>query len=199
MNHSFLALFWVTSMWLAEAADLKPLKVGDRIPDVTLRNEADQEVKLREVVSSKPSVLIFYRGGWCPFCTRHLQALAGIREEFKAAGAQLLAISMDQPSKLKETPGREALGYALLSDRDAKVAQAFGIAFKMEDALVARYKSSYHIDVEAASGRTHHLLPHPAVFVVEPLGTIRFAHVNPDYQQRMDPAKILEAVKASVR
>lgn len=199
MKPSFLTLLLVTSLWGVGAAELTPLQVGQRIPDVTLRTDADKEVRLRDLVSSKPSVLIFYRGGWCPFCTRHLQALSGIQKELRAAGAQLLAISMDQPSKLKETPGRDQLEYMLLSDSDAKVAQAFGIAFKVEDSLVARYKSSYNIDLEAASGRTHHLLPHPAVFVVEPSGTIRFAHVNPDYKQRMEPAKIIEAVKAAPR
>jgi peroxiredoxin len=199
MNLPSLFFLLVTSIGVAEAAELTPLKVGDRIPDVTLRTEADEVIKLREYVSSKPSVLIFYRGGWCPFCTRHLQAVAGIQGDIREAGAQLLAISMDQPSKLKETPGRDTLGYTLLSDSDAKAAQAFGIAFKVEDTLVARYKSSYNIDLEAASGRKHHLLPHPAVFVVDSAGTIRFAHINRDYKQRMDPAKILEAVKESGR
>jgi hypothetical protein len=28
--------------------------------------------------SEKPTVLIFYRGGWCPYCMKHLQAPAGI-------------------------------------------------------------------------------------------------------------------------
>jgi peroxiredoxin len=178
------------------AAEPKPLKIGDKIPDVTLRSEEDREVKLREVVAARKTVLIFYRGGWCPFCTKHLQALAGIQDELRSAGSQIVAISMDQPSKLKGTPGRDKLTYTLLSDSDAKAAQAFGIAFKVEDQTVARYKSSYGLDLEEESGRTHHLLPHPAVYVVEPSGTLRFAHVNQDYKQRLEPAKILEAVRS---
>ncbi|MCC6234011.1 MAG: redoxin domain-containing protein, partial [Verrucomicrobiales bacterium] len=68
------------------AAELKPLQVGEKIPEVTLRSEDDREVKLGELVKTKPTVLIFYRGGWCPFCTKHLQALAGIQEEVRSAG-----------------------------------------------------------------------------------------------------------------
>ena len=45
-----------------------PLKTGDRIPDVTVRNEDNQELKLTRLVSRKPTVLVFYRGGWCPYC-----------------------------------------------------------------------------------------------------------------------------------
>lgn len=181
----------------ASAAEPKPLGIGDPVPDVTLRSAENREIKLRDLVAAQPTVLIFYRGGWCPFCTKHLQALAGIQEDLRAAGSRLVAISMDQPSKLAATPGRDQLGFTLLSDSDAKAAEAFGVAFTVENSLVARYKSDYGIDLEAASGRKHHRLPHPAVFVVRPSGIIRFAHVNPDYKVRLEPAKILEAVRAS--
>lgn len=172
-----------------------PLKEGDSIPDVKLRTEDNQEVSLRKLIMEKPTVLIFYRGGWCPFCTRHLSELAGIEIELEKAGAQLLAISMDNPEKLRQTPNRDKLGYRLLSDSDAVAAKAFGIAFRVEDALVKKYKESYRIDLEAASGRTHHILPHPAVYVADTNGKIRFSYVNQDYKVRLEPAKILEQAK----
>lgn len=172
-----------------------PLKVGDSIPDVKLRTEDDKEVSLRKLVSEKPTVLIFYRGGWCPFCNRHLQSLAGIEDDLNKAGVQLLAISMDQPAKLKATPDREKLHYRLLSDSDAAAATAFGIAFKVDDKTVEKYKG-YGINLDAASGNDHHILPHPAVFVADTSGKIRFAHFNPDYKVRLEPAKILEAARS---
>ena len=189
--------FLLTGVALASAqTNSVPLKVGDTIPDVTLRTEEDQSVSLRQLVSAKPTVLIFYRGGWCPFCNRHLQALAGIEDDLAKAGAQLLAISMDQPSKLKATPDRDKLHYRLLSDNEAVAAKAFGIAFKVDDATIEKYKT-YGINLEAASGKDHHILPHPAVFVVSTNGVIRFAHVNPDYKVRLEPSKILEAARAN--
>jgi len=194
MNRIFSILF-AGPLLAAIQSHSSPLKEGDSIPDVKLRTEADQEVNLRDWVAKKPTVLIFYRGGWCPFCTRHLSDLVGIENEVEKAGAQLLAISMDQPEKLRETPNRDKLGYQLLSDSDAVAAKAFGIAFQVEDDLVKKYKESYQIDLEAASGQTHHILPHPAVYVVDKNGKIRFAHVNPDYKLRLEPAKILEQVK----
>jgi len=191
----------LTAFTLAMITSLNagPLQPGDKIPDVTVRNEADQELRLRELVADKPTVLIFYRGGWCPFCTRHLGALAGIQDDLKKLGVQMLAIGMDQPAKLKETPGRDALGYTLLSDADATAAEAFGIAFTVPDELVQTYKEKYHIDIEAASGRTHHKLPHPSVFVVGTDGTIHFTHTNEDYKVRLEPEKMLEAARAAAR
>lgn len=187
----------LTGVALASAqTNSVPLKAGDTIPEVTLRTEEDQSVSLRQLVSEKPSVLIFYRGGWCPFCNRHLQALASIEDDLARAGAQLLAISMDQPSKLKATPDRDKIHYRLLSDSDAVAVKAFGIAFKVDEATIEKYKT-YGINLEAASGKDHHILPHPAVFVVNTNGVIRFAHVNPDYKVRLEPGKILDAARAN--
>jgi peroxiredoxin len=175
-----------------------PPQKGDRIPDVTVRNAENKELNLRALVSEKPTVLIFYRGGWCPFCTTHLSALIDIQDQVAASGAQILAVSIDQPSKIKETPNYESLGYTLLSDADAKASEAFGIVFTVPDELVSKYKTEYGIDLEAASGRTHHKLPHPSVFVVDPQGTVEFVYINEDYKVRLEPDKILEALKTAI-
>ncbi len=179
----------------ALAEEPKQAAVGDHIPDVTLRTAESAELKLRDAVKSKPAVVIFYRGGWCPFCTRHLMALAKVEKDITSAGYQILAISPDQPAKIAETPNRNSLSYTLLSDSDMDAAKAFGITFKVPEELVTKYKTDYQIDLEAASGKTHHLLPHPAVFIVDQTGIIRFVHVNPDYKTRLDPAEILKAVR----
>lgn len=171
----------------------EPLKQGDSIPDVTVRNADNQELKLKALVAEKPTVLVFYRGGWCPFCTKHLSALATIQDDLKSEGIQMLAISIDQPSTLKETPQHDELGYTVLSDSDATAAEAFGIVFTVPDELVTLYKEKYGIDLEAAAGQTHHKLPHPSVFVVSTNGTIQFAYVNEDYKVRLEPQKILDA------
>ena len=174
-------------------------KVGDSIPAVTLKSVDGEDVKLQELVKSQPAVLIFYRGGWCPYCAKHLMALAEIEDELKAAGFQIIAISADQSAKISETPNREKLNYTLLSDSTMAGAKAFGITFHVPDEVVAKYKADYKIDLEAASGETHHTLPHPAVFIVDQQGIIRFAHVNPDYKTRLQPEKILAAARSITR
>lgn len=196
MIKSILSVLLLGTLLAQAQSNTTRLKTGDAIPDVKLRSEDNAEVSLRKLVSEKPTVLIFYRGGWCPFCNRHLQALAGIEDELNKAGAQLIAISPDQPSKLKGTPDRDKLHYRLLSDSDAAGAKAFGIAFKVDDATVEKYKG-YGINLETASGRDHHLLPHPAVFVANTNGVLRFAHVNEDYKVRLEPKRILDAVKSA--
>ena len=172
------------------------LKVGDSIPDVTLRTVEDKEVHLRKLIADKPAVLVFYRGGWCPFCNMHLQSLSSIKDDLAKEGVQLIAISMDQPSKLRETMQKDKLDYTLLSDSDASAVNAFGISFKVSDATLEKMKT-HGVDLDAAMGNSDHILPHPAVFVVTTKGVIRFAHVNPNFKVRLEPSKILEAAKAA--
>jgi peroxiredoxin len=174
------------------------LKVGDSIPDVTLRTVDNQEVKLRTLVAEKPSVLIFFRGGWCPFCNAQLSSLAGIVPELNKEGVQLIAIGMDQPSKLRETMQHDKVDYMLLSDSDASAVKAFGIAYKVDDGTLARMKS-FNVDLDAATGNSDHILPHPSVFVVTTSGIIRFVHADTNFRVRLAAPKVLEAAKLATQ
>jgi len=179
------------------ALSAEPLAVGKSVPDPALLTEEGESVKLSEALDGKPAVLIFYRGGWCPYCTKHLSALSSIEADLLEAGYRIFAISPDQPSVIRETPGRENLNYTLLSDSSAEAAKAFGLVFQVPGELVSKYKEEYQIDLEAASGMKHHRLPHPAVFVVDADGEIQFVHVDENYRERLKPEKIREVVRAS--
>jgi peroxiredoxin len=104
----------------------------------------------------------------------------------------VIAISADQPSELVKSREKHDLGYTLYSDGSLAAARAFGIVYQLDDADVARY-ASFGIDLEAASGHSHHQLPVPSVFLVEAGGTIRWVYSNPDYKVRPDNASLLEA------
>lgn len=172
-----------------------PLAVGDSIPGGTLYTDSGEAYDLRENLSGQRTVLIFYRGGWCPYCTRHLAALIDVEQDLVEAGFQLLAISPDRPEVLRNKESITDVSYTLLSDSAMAVTRKFGIAFQMPAKQVEKYRSSYNIDIEADSGQTHHLLPHPSVFIVDGEGVIRFAHVNENYRKRLEPEKILAAAK----
>lgn len=49
------------------AENVTPLLDGQTIPNVTLKTADGAPVSLRASVMAKPSVILFYRGGWCPY------------------------------------------------------------------------------------------------------------------------------------
>lgn len=114
--------------------------------------------------------------------------------ELASLGFPVIAISPDRPENLIQSLEVKDLGYALLSDSDLDAARAFGIAFQVDDATLEAYRG-YGIDLEAASGRPHHQLPVPSVFLVEEGGTIRWVYSNPDYEVRPENAALLEAAR----
>lgn len=181
------------------AEDTEPLAPGVRVPPVSVRTIDGEEVVLLRALDRQPAVLVFYRGGWCPYCSGHLGQLKKAEPEITARGFRIFAISADRPEKLRESVAAlgiaEDLSYTLLSDAPLRAARAFGIAFQLDAETVARYRSA-GIDLEEASGETHHALPVPSVFVVDADGVIRFTHSNPDYKVRLAPEKLLAALDA---
>ena len=181
--------------YVEDAADVRPPLIGTEIPDVDVRNVDGDTVSLRSLASQKPTVLIFYRGGWCPYCSKHMAQLQEAEDKIVEMGYQILAVSPDRPEKLKASISEHDLSYTLLSDSPMKASSAFGLAFKVDQETLDRY-DEVGIDLEESSGYDHHLLPVPAVFLVDTDGTIRFKYVNPNYKVRIKSSVLLAAAEA---
>lgn len=180
------------------AQKVTPLLIGSPVPDVTLEASNREAFALRQRATDKPSIIVFYRGGWCPFCTRHLTGLGQMESKLTDLGYQILAISPDRPAQLAKSLDKTKLSYTLLSDRHMQAAQAFGIAFQVDKPML-KMLANYNIDIEEASGQTHHQLPVPSVFIVGKDGRIGFTYVNPDYKVRLDGDVLLAAAKAVLK
>ncbi len=180
------------------AQKVRPLLIGAPVPDITLKTSNNEAFDLRQHSVDKPSVLVFYRGGWCPFCNRHLAGLGQIESKLADLGYQILAISPDRPAMLAKSLDKTKVSYTLLSDSRMQAAQAFGIAFQLQEPML-KMLANYNIDVEDASGQTHHQLPVPSVFIVGKDGKIGFTYVNPDYKVRLDADVMLAAAKAVLK
>jgi peroxiredoxin len=123
-----------------------------------------------------------------------LGQLQKAEQALRELGFELVAASADRPAKLRESLREHDLSYTLLSDARMHGARAFGIAFRVDDATRERYRS-LGIDLEAASGEDHHLLPVPSVFLIDREGRIGFAYSNADYTTRLPTADLLDAAR----
>lgn len=180
------------------AEEVCPILVGMKIPTVIVKTMDGNEVSLYDVISKKPTVLIFYRGGWCPYCNLQLGQLQEIETQLMNMGYQIVAISADRYEKLKESIQKKNIKYTLLSDSTMKAAQSFRIAFHVDDSTVKKYKE-YGLNIEEASGEKHHILPVTSVFVLKTNGTIIFSYVNPDYKVRISPEVLIAVAKAALK
>jgi peroxiredoxin len=175
------------------AADVEPLAVGAALPDVDVKSSNGQAVPLKSLLSEEKLVLIFYRGGWCPYCNTHLAELKKLEPQIKASGARLVGLCMDKPEVLARYEMDHALPFQLLSDSAADAARAFRVAYRVTDDEVARLKTA-GIDLMETSGHSHKLLPVPSVFVIDQKGTIVYRFYSPDYRKRIDSDKLLKVL-----
>ncbi len=106
----------------------------------------------------------------------------------------MLGICPDIEKGLQEVSLSRKLEFALYSDSSMQLSADFGLAFHVDDATFTMYKDQYKIDLEAASGHTHHNLPVPAVIVVDKEGKVSFSYVNPDFKVRLSNEELLAAL-----
>ena len=182
----------------SSAQETKPIGVGTVAPDAGLRELAGNDVTLHEIVAGKPTVVIFYRGSWCPYCNLHLSDLVTVEEELRELGYQIVAISPDLPEELNKMSAADHLNYRLFSDPQAEAMKKFGVAYQVDNTTLTNMKQKFNVDLERASGQTHHILPVPSVFILDRGGKIVFVHADPDYKVRMKGVEVLAAAKAAV-
>ncbi len=176
----------------------KPISVGEQLPALTLKGLDAKPVDLNALVAKKPTILIFYRGSWCPYCNTHLGELQTVEAELQKLGYQVVAVSPDLPNNLETSVEKNELTYTLLSDSEVKAAQALGLAFRVDDSTYKLYMN-YDINLEEASGEKHHILPIPAAIVLDTNGKVRFIFSSPDYKVRVDKDVLLKEAKAALK
>ncbi|MDH3981601.1 MAG: AhpC/TSA family protein [Kiritimatiellaceae bacterium] len=191
-----ILMFYATAAVVS--AEIKPLMIGQPVPAGAAVTVEAKAFDLQSAASEQRLAIIYYRGGWCPFCTTQLKQLNHLYDELMLLGFRIIALSPDKPSKLRESLDGSELSFTLLSDSTMKTAQAFGIAYEVDKPSLKKLKA-YNIDIEEASGETHHLLPVPSVFLVGTDGRIDFVYANPDYTTRLDPEVLLAAARSVVK
>ena len=167
--------------------------VGDQAADFELTNAVGEKVTLTDYLARGPVVLTWYRGGWCPYCNLTLHRLQEELPNFKAEGANLLALTPELPDKSISTSEKHGLQFEVLSDVGNKVAREYGIVFKLTDGVASSYQKAF--DLHSTNGDESDELPLAATYVIDTDGTIRYAFLDADYRNRAEPAAILEALK----
>jgi peroxiredoxin len=190
-----------TALMEGATADLKAsgiehtaLQSGVNAPSVSLLDMTGHKVNLSDLWQKETLVVVFYRGGWCPYCNLELRAWQTHLDSLKQLGAGLVAISPQTADSSLSTAEKNQLQFTVLSDTNLEVAKAFGIAFEMPENLIDLYKS-FGNDLSLVNGNGRWVLPLPATYVIGRDGKIIYAHVEADYRVRAEPADVLARIK----
>ena len=171
------------------AEDISPILIGETLPNANFQNSEGEYVQLKALLGEKPTVLVFYRGGWCPYCNVQLSGLVEIEEDVLKLGYQIVAISPDDYKNLQSTIENNSTKYKLLSDPNGKFIKEIGIAFKTSSSL------KEYITGKGQKGETSPVMPAPTVMIVDKKGVIKFEYINPNYKERISGEMLLSVLK----
>jgi peroxiredoxin len=168
----------------------RALRAGDRTPDFSLPNQHGEMRRFADLLAESTVVLNVYRGGWCPYCNFEMKALAEALPDIKAAGAQLVGMTPEDPDHAQDTANQHDIGIEILSDAGNVVSEQLGLVFSLAEELRPIYLGA-GLDIPAYNGDDTFRLPVPATYIVRSDGIIKADFVNADYTQRMEPAEIV--------
>ncbi|NLR92845.1 peroxiredoxin-like family protein [Flammeovirga agarivorans] len=167
--------------------------IGDIAPNFTLKNAVGENVSLSSYLEKGAVILTWYRGGWCPYCNLTLHRLQQELPNFKAAGANLLALTPEVPDKSLSTSEKHQLDFEVLSDIDNQVGKEYGIVFKLTPEVAKIYEEKFGLS--EYNGNQDNELPLAATYVINQQGEIIYAFIDIDYRKRAEPSDIINALK----
>lgn len=183
----FAARAQTPSLGPIDGRDLPPVaidrvSVGSTAPDFTLAVYRGSTFTLSSLRGSKNVVLVFYRGWWCPYCMTQLTEMRGLLDSELETDTELVVVSIDGDeengrtfARIARDDGREP-DYMFLSDPQSEVIGRYGVL--------------------NPDGGRRGAIPHPAVFVIDKQGVVRWRDVQTDYTIRPTNEAIRTAVRA---
>ena len=108
------------------------LEPGDKAPDFTIKDLKGRPHRLYDYLKGQKTVLLFYRGEWCPVCNLQLHSLQEKLAEFQKENAQIVAVSTDTPENSQKLVGKHNLGFPVLAGLGRKAIEAYGLFFSEE-------------------------------------------------------------------
>lgn len=168
--------------------------VGDPAPLFMLPDPLGEHTKLSTLLEDGPVVIVWYRGGWCPYCNLTLAAYQERLDEIGSLGATLVAISPELPDNALNTKEKSSLEFEVLTDANNSVAKQYGVVFELTPEVHAIYNDRF--DFDNWNGQSSGELPLAATYVIDRAGVIRWSFLSADYRDRADPEDVIGALKA---
>jgi len=190
----FETLRHAETMAVAGRAGEAILRPGDPAPGFALLDQNGKSVRLADWLALGSVVLLFSRGGWCPFCTLWLRAWQDALPQLHDAGGNLLAIFPQRAEACSRAAERDLLAYPVLSDPGGEVADSYGISVDLPEMVRPLFVRLGH-DLPRINGSGTWRLPLPATFVIARDGSIAASHADLTLPNRQEPKAAIEALR----
>ena len=181
----------VSKYGIKEATAPKGLLVGEIAPNIVSETISEKPFELRNALQSKPVVILFFRGSWCPVCVRYLNNLSDSISMLNNK-AQVYAISLEKDVFIKELQKEVASDIFFLKDTDGQIAKQYKVMFDVTEAYKEMFKGYVKTNLADRNANEKAQLVVPATFVINTSGKIIYRQFDYNYSSRASVADILE-------
>jgi peroxiredoxin len=96
------------------------LDAGDRFPSLTVTPVDREPLELPDALAGHFSVVLFFRGAWCPYCNAQLRAFARARDKLAELDVRIVALSVDDEATTRELIAKHGLEFPVGHSADAR-------------------------------------------------------------------------------
>ena len=148
------------------------LDVGSRLPDFEVYDTDGNVVRSADFAGA-PSVILFYRGNWCPLCMAQIDELVERYKAMEELGINVYLISPQDEQHSRDLAEKLGVGFRFLVDKGNQAANALEIGIKNGVPLgISGYPSDSVL---------------PTLIVTTAGGTIVFSDQTDNYRVRPEP------------
>jgi len=185
ISATMLAAYFLYDLWYARLdRGGSQLRVGDDLPTFELVDDKGAR-QLSASFRGSPSVLIFYRGNWCPLCMAQVKEMAASYNTLKDAGVRVVFISPQPAGHTKSLAKKFEAGMEFMRDEGNQAARSLGI--------VQGYGTP--MGMQALGYDSDTVLP--TVIITNAEGRVVWLHETDNYRVRPEPETYMQVLKAN--
>ncbi|MHC4975473.1 MAG: peroxiredoxin-like family protein [Planctomycetota bacterium] len=176
--------------------DKPGLSVGDRVPaDITVFDAEGNEVALNDKFTGGMTVVMFYRGGWCPYCSKAMAQWGRELGRFEERNVRVIAISPETGEHLLESKAKQRVGFDVYVDKTTEAMRHFKVAFQVDEDYTKMLRNRLKVELGSWNASGEEILPAPATFLIDEQGVVQWVHADWDYKRRANPDDIFAILR----
>jgi|TARA_B110000483_G_scaffold228870_1_gene292248 peroxiredoxin len=173
------------------------IESGSQAPDATLNSIEDKQIRLSDLWADQNVLLIFYRGGWNPYCNAQIRDISVKHSQFQDRSVLPILVSVDEPDASALLTAAYGVPFPVMSDSDLDAHQAYNVVLQVTDEEYEA-RAARGVDMEAFSGQDHHAMAVPSSFLIKQGGQLLWSHVDVDFRTRPSATQLLNVVDANL-
>jgi len=174
------------------------LQAGDKAPTFKAKTSEGKTFDLEAAVEENAIALIFYRGFWCPHCSRIFSAYADSLSYLTDLGIRIVAVTPEPYENVDKMIDDTGVSFTVLSDPDGKIMRLYDVDFRVTDEYNQKIVNFKGASIEEMNNSDVAELPIPATYLIirdkdSGKGKIVWRHFDPNYKNR---ARVLDIRQA---